>query len=120
MPQEEEKANNTELEQKKGDAVYVEDVDSERQYETAELEPKLNLQTVLAYLALASQFNAYILTLLMPSTILPYINADLGPNPNYTWITISWTLCASIIVSVGGRLADIFWPPLFYACWSYY
>jgi MFS family permease len=57
---------------------------------------------------LTSQFNAYILTLLIPSTILSYINADLGPDPNYTWITVSWQLCASIIISVGGRLSDIF------------
>ena len=54
------------------------------------------------------QFNAYILTLLIPSTTLATINAELGPDPNYTWITVSWTLAASIIVSVGGRLSDIF------------
>jgi MFS family permease len=54
------------------------------------------------------QFNAYILTLLIPSTTLSTINTALGPDPNYTWITVSWTLAASIIVSVGGRLSDIF------------
>lgn len=54
------------------------------------------------------QFNAYILTLLIPSTTLTTINAELGPDPNYTWTTVSWTLAASIIVSVGGRLSDIF------------
>jgi len=54
------------------------------------------------------QFNAYILTLLIPSTTLSTINAELGPDPNYTWITVSWTLAASIIVSVGSRLSDIF------------
>jgi hypothetical protein len=58
--------------------------------------------------ALTMQFNAYILTLLIPSTTLATINAELGPDPNYTWITVSWTLAASIIVSVGGRLSDIF------------
>lgn len=72
--------------------------------------------------ALTSQFNAYILTLLIPSTILSFINADLGPSPNYPWITISWTLCASIIISVGGRLSDIFgrrYFILFGACVSF-
>ncbi|KAJ9669756.1 hypothetical protein H2201_000141 [Coniosporium apollinis] len=101
----------TDLEQKKTDAVYVEDVSSDNTaqiYDQAEVEPKLNLQTVLAFLALTSQFNAYILTLLIPSTILSYINADLGPDPSYTWITVSWQLCASIIISVSGRLSDIF------------
>jgi MFS family permease len=58
--------------------------------------------------ALTMQFNAYIFTLLIPSTTLSTINADLGPDPNYTWVTVSWTLAASIIVSVGGRLSDIF------------
>lgn len=87
--------------------------------------PKLNWQMALAFLvswnilmqrndtdnstqALTMQFNAYILTLLIPSTTLSTINADLGPSPSYSWITVSWTLCASIVVSVGGRLSDIF------------
>jgi MFS family permease len=39
---------------------------------------------------------------------LSYINADLGPDPNYAWITVVWQLGASIIVSIGGRLSDIF------------
>ena len=67
------------------------------------------------------QFNAYIFTLLIPSTTLSAINADLGPDPNYTWVTVSWTLAASIIVSVGGRLSDIFgrrYFMLFGACLS--
>lgn len=69
---------------------------------------KLNAQTILAAIALIAQFNAYILTLLIPSTTLSYINADLGPDPSYTWITVSWQLGAAIVVSIGGRLADIF------------
>lgn len=44
----------------------------------------------------------------MPSTILSYINEDLGPDPAYTWITVSWTLVAAVVVTVSGRLADIF------------
>ena len=48
------------------------------------------------------------MALLIPSTTLPYINAELGPSPSYTWITVSWTLGAAILVSVGGRLSDIF------------
>ena len=45
----------------------------------------------------------------MPSTVLSYIIADLGDdNPNYPWITISWNVCASVLVTVGGRLSDIF------------
>ena len=48
------------------------------------------------------------MSLLIPSTTLSYINAELGPDPSYTWITVSWTLGAAVLVSVGGRLSDIF------------
>lgn len=59
--------------------------------------------------AIAGQINAYIMTLLIPGTILPYIVAELGPDdPNYPWITVVWQLGASIVVSIGGRLSDIF------------
>ncbi|KAI4599583.1 hypothetical protein KJ359_002030 [Pestalotiopsis sp. 9143b] len=71
-------------------------------------EHKLTRQTILACVAIATQINAYIMTLLIPSTTLGYINADLGPDPSYTWITVSWTLGAAVVVSVGGRLSDIF------------
>jgi MFS family permease len=58
--------------------------------------------------ALSSQFISYINTLLMPSTLLSYIVADLPPDTSYAWITISWNVCASVLVTVGGRLSDIF------------
>src|SRR5690242_1944935 len=61
----------------------------------------------------------------MPPAVLAFINADLGPDKNYIWITISsapppfphhlptnniprWNLVAAIIVTVSDRLADIF------------
>ncbi|KAF2187000.1 hypothetical protein K469DRAFT_686217 [Zopfia rhizophila CBS 207.26] len=71
-------------------AVHVEDVGESQEVEPSEIEPRMNLQTVLAYMVLASQYNAYVLTLLIPSTTLSYINADLGPDPNYTWIMVYW------------------------------
>lgn len=104
-----EKATSIMDEKERVEAAHIENASrSSQEFEPAELEPRLNWQTILAFLALASQFNAYILTLLIPSTTLSYINAELGPDPNYTWITVSWTLCASVIISVGGRLSDIF------------
>lgn len=48
------------------------------------------------------------MTLLVPSTMLSYINADLGPDPSYAWITVSWSLGAAVLASIAGRLADIF------------
>jgi hypothetical protein len=54
--------------------------------------------------ALSSQFNAYILSLLISGNALSYINADPGPQNNYPWITVSWNLGPAVLVSVGGRL----------------
>jgi MFS family permease len=48
------------------------------------------------------------MSLLIPSTTLNYINEDLGPDARITWVTVSWQLGASVVVSVGGRLSDIF------------
>jgi MFS family permease len=53
-------------------------------------------------------YNAYILTLLVPPAILSLINADLGPDPRYTWITISWNLGGAVCITVGGKMSDIF------------
>jgi hypothetical protein len=33
-------------------------------------------------------YNGYLFTLLMPGVVLLKINADLGPDPNYPWISI--------------------------------
>lgn len=56
------------------------------------------------------------MTLLIPAVAISYINADLGPSPNYPWINITWSLGASILVSVGGRLSDIFGRRYFMLC----
>ncbi|OAA59713.1 Fungal trichothecene efflux pump [Niveomyces insectorum RCEF 264] len=69
---------------------------------------KLTKEIILAYFALCCQINAYIMTLLVPGAVSPMINADLGPDNNYTWITLCWPLGASVFVSIGGRLTDIF------------
>ena len=69
---------------------------------------KLTEEVVLAYFTLCCQINAYIMTLLVPGAMLTSINAELGPNNNYVWITLSWPLGASVLVSIGGRLSDIF------------
>lgn len=53
-------------------------------------------------------YNAYVFTLLIPSATLSFINADLGPDTRYTWITISWNLGGAIFIAIGGRMSDIF------------
>lgn len=60
--------------------------------------------------------SAYELTLIIPAVSASYINADLGPSKNIAWINITWTLGAAILVSVGGRLSDIFGRRKFMLC----
>lgn len=62
----------------------------------------------LPYKALCGQINAYIMSMLIPASTLTMINAELGPDPNSTWITLNWSFGASMVVSIGGRLSDIF------------
>ncbi|KAL4926336.1 fungal trichothecene efflux pump [Aspergillus undulatus] len=71
---------------------------------------RLNLtpQTIMAVISICFLYNSYLFTQLMPAVILSSINADLGPDPNYPWITICWNLGAAVIVTIGGRLSDIF------------
>ncbi|KAG7122021.1 hypothetical protein HYQ44_002919 [Verticillium longisporum] len=45
---------------------------------------KLTKETILAYIAMCGQINAYIMSMLIPATTLSYINAELGPDPNST------------------------------------
>ncbi|CAK7205596.1 hypothetical protein SEUCBS139899_008374 [Sporothrix eucalyptigena] len=64
--------------------------------------------SVFAVISMMLCYNAYIFTLVIPPAILSYINTDLGPDPSYTWITVSWNLGGAIFVTVAGRLSDIF------------
>ncbi|KAF2188562.1 MFS general substrate transporter [Zopfia rhizophila CBS 207.26] len=70
--------------------------------------PKISFKTKMAILSQIMMYESYLFTLIMPAAVLAYINADLGPDPKYPWITVCWNLGAAIIVTVGGRLADIF------------
>ncbi|KAF2703099.1 MFS general substrate transporter [Pleomassaria siparia CBS 279.74] len=65
-------------------------------------------RTIMAAVTMGMCYNAYLFTLLIPPAILTFINADLGPDPRYTWITISWNLGGAMFVTIGGRLSDIF------------
>ncbi|KAF7197032.1 Trichothecene efflux pump TRI12 [Pseudocercospora fuligena] len=97
--------------EKQDTAERIEDVSDPEAASTGEDQQQdahMSLQAYLALAAVSSQYVAYVLTLLMPSTIVSYINADLGPDPNYTWINVSWNLAASVMVTLGGRLSDIF------------
>ncbi|KAF2667141.1 MFS general substrate transporter [Microthyrium microscopicum] len=79
-----------------------------RHLETTGYEVGMTWRTIMAACAMGMCYNAYLFTLLIPPAILSFINAELGPDPTYTWITISWNLGGAIFVTVGGRLSDIF------------
>ncbi|EXJ68957.1 uncharacterized protein A1O5_07889 [Cladophialophora psammophila CBS 110553] len=59
------------------------------------------------------------MTLLIPASAASYINAELGPDPDYVWINVSWGLGAAVLVSVGGRLSDIFGRRYFMLCGAF-
>ncbi|KAL4758054.1 fungal trichothecene efflux pump [Aspergillus foveolatus] len=96
----------------KTETVHDEDVDRsdgvvsavEQGKKTAGLTPK----TIMAIVSLCLLYNSYLFTQLMPAVILSSINADLGPDSDYPWITICWNLGAAVVVTIGGRLSDIF------------
>jgi MFS family permease len=59
------------------------------------------------------------MTLLIPANAVSHINAELGPSPSYPWINVTWSLGAAILVSVSGRLSDIFGRRYFMLCGSF-
>ncbi len=94
--------------------VQIEDADSGDVQPTNEygehVNDKMTFTAFMAIIAIATQFISYINTLLMPSTILSYIIADLPYSPNYTWITIAWNVCASVS-HIDARECDDFLCP---------
>ncbi len=44
----------------------------------------------------------------LAAPILSIINADIGPDPNYIWVSLSYTLTLSIGLTLVGRLSDLF------------
>ncbi|KAK5943976.1 hypothetical protein PMZ80_003257 [Knufia obscura] len=97
------------------DAVATPD-NTEARVLPGEVFPGITKESILAFLAICTQLSAYEMTLLTPAVSISYINAELGPSPNYAWINITWSLGAAILVSVGGRLSDIFGRRYFMLC----
>ncbi|KAM5357105.1 hypothetical protein ACJZ2D_016605 [Fusarium nematophilum] len=42
------------------------------------------------------------------SPILTYVNADIGPHPNYSWMVASISVCIAVVLPIAGSLSDIF------------
>ncbi|KAF2397466.1 MFS general substrate transporter [Trichodelitschia bisporula] len=88
------------------------------QLEVTGEEVGMTWRTIAAASSMGGCYNAYLLTLLIPPAILSFINADLGPDPRYTWITISWNLGGAIFVTIGGRMSDLFGRRYFFLAGS--
>ncbi|KAI5865780.1 trichothecene efflux pump [Durotheca rogersii] len=54
-----------------------------------------------------SAISAFIF-LLLPTNVLTYINADIGPSPYIAWVNIARTLALSFTYTILGRLSDLF------------
>ncbi len=56
------------------------------------------------------------MALLIPASAISYIDAELGPSPNSGWINVTWSLGAAVLVSISGRLSNIFGRRYFMLC----
>ncbi|KAK2011951.1 fungal trichothecene efflux pump [Colletotrichum eremochloae] len=54
-----------------------------------------------------SAISAYIF-LILPTNVLTFINADIGPSPYISWVNIARTLSLSFTYTILGRLSDLF------------
>lgn len=53
------------------------------------------------------QVSAYIF-LILPTNVLTYIDADIGPSKNIVWVNIARSLAESCMFLIVGRLSDLF------------
>ncbi|KAF2476712.1 fungal trichothecene efflux pump [Lindgomyces ingoldianus] len=54
-----------------------------------------------------AQIAAYIF-LILPTNVLTFIDEDIGPSKNISWVNIARTLAESTMFLVSGRLSDLF------------
>ncbi|OAL36154.1 hypothetical protein AYO20_04568 [Fonsecaea nubica] len=69
---------------------------------------KIGPRVYLALLALALTYEAALFSFVVPSAVLLTINNDIGPSPDFTWISTTWSLSNAILQSIAGRFTDIF------------
>lgn len=86
--------------QRKGGGENSANEEIVRHLQTTGEEVGMTFRTLMAAVSMAMCYNAYLFTLLIPPAILGFINADLGPDPRFTWITISWNLGGAMFVTM--------------------
>ncbi|KAI9743989.1 MAG: hypothetical protein M1818_002723 [Claussenomyces sp. TS43310] len=73
-----------------------------------ELHFKVTPRLVLSVLALMLGYNGSFFSLSLVGPIISIINKEVGPEPYYAWMSIAWSMACAIMVTVAGRLMDIF------------
>ncbi|KIV81319.1 hypothetical protein PV11_03511 [Exophiala sideris] len=68
----------------------------------------MSFRLIGSMLAMALSLCAAYVGYLLPVGILSYINADIGPDPNYSLIPVAWSICNAIGYLIVGRMSDIF------------
>ncbi|KAH0840422.1 hypothetical protein AYO21_03059 [Fonsecaea monophora] len=69
---------------------------------------KMNFRVMMALVALALNYEASLLSFILPSAVLLTINNAIGPSSSIGWAATSWTLVSGALVGMNGRLSDIF------------
>jgi len=70
-------------------------------------EPKPSLRTWLAIAAIIYTYCISLGVFMMLCPIITIINAELGPDPSYTWMASAWTVSAGIGLIAAGSLSDV-------------
>ncbi|OAG38747.1 hypothetical protein AYO21_07100 [Fonsecaea monophora] len=71
-------------------------------------EPHLNWRVIPVTVAFWLAWCAWQCTFNLLSGILTYVNADIGPDPNYTWAVIVINIGIAVIWPIAGSLSDTF------------
>lgn len=66
---------------------------------------------MLAVFAIGASFGCGVGGFGLAAPVLGFINADIGPDPNLSWVALSYLLTNSIGLMLVGRLSDLFGTP---------
>ncbi|KAF2396913.1 MFS general substrate transporter [Trichodelitschia bisporula] len=58
--------------------------------------------------AMGASLGAGVASFAMIAPVLSYVNADIGPSPNLTWVALAYLLTTSVGFLIVGRVTDIF------------
>lgn len=59
-------------------------------------------------IAIGASFGCGVAGFSLIAPVLAFVNADIGPDPNLTWVALSYLLTTSVGLLIVGRVTDIF------------